>query len=237
MQYAWNIRAICIKNYCILHTKSTDKAAYFTFKFSSIYTKNLPNIHAKFDLKCINFRCILQSVKTVGNRTADYDSMVIAITTSNCPVRNENSQTWTRKATLFAGFWVYMTVCWRHTLQKTKNHPLQVLRLVIRWFRITTRMCNAKKILTYNEKTVLKWNKNTWSSPSLPPLTSWISIKLLIQTFLYLQWPYRDTILKRVPIHEYAKRGRFSDSSPMLLYVLFHCTLWRQGVRSGLASW
>ena len=44
----------------------TDKIVYFAFKFSSIYTKNLPNMHAKFDLKSINFRCILQSVKTVG---------------------------------------------------------------------------------------------------------------------------------------------------------------------------
>src|SRR6266702_5527676 len=66
VQYACNIRAICIKNYCILHTKSTDEAAYFAFKFSSICTKNLPNMHAKFDLKCINFKCILQSRKTVG---------------------------------------------------------------------------------------------------------------------------------------------------------------------------
>src|SRR6266702_1754731 len=67
VQYACNIRAICIKNYCILHTKSTDEAAYFAFKFSSICTKNLPNMHAKFDLKCINFKCILQSRKTVGS--------------------------------------------------------------------------------------------------------------------------------------------------------------------------
>ena len=67
-QYAWNIRAICIKNYCILHTMSTDEAAYFAFKFSSICTKNLPNMHAKFDLKCINFKRILQSRKTVGEQ-------------------------------------------------------------------------------------------------------------------------------------------------------------------------
>ena len=57
---------MCIKNYCILHTKSTDEAALFAFKFGSIYTKKLPNMHAKLDPKCINFRCILQSVKTVG---------------------------------------------------------------------------------------------------------------------------------------------------------------------------
>src|SRR6266705_2844036 len=55
-----------IKNHCILHIKSTDKAALFAFKFGSIYTKKLPNIHTKLDPKCINFRYILQSVKTVG---------------------------------------------------------------------------------------------------------------------------------------------------------------------------
>ena len=61
---------IYIKNHCILHTKSIDKSIdktlYFILKFSSIYTKNLPNMQAKLNLKCINFRCILQSVKTVG---------------------------------------------------------------------------------------------------------------------------------------------------------------------------
>ena len=61
---------IYIKNHCILHTKSIDKSIdktlYFILKFSSIYTKTLPNMQAKLNLKCINFRCILQSVKTVG---------------------------------------------------------------------------------------------------------------------------------------------------------------------------
>ena len=59
VQYVLKATAIYIKNYRILYTKSTDKAAYFAFKFGSMCIKNLPNMHAKFDLKCINFKCIL----------------------------------------------------------------------------------------------------------------------------------------------------------------------------------
>ena len=43
-----------------------DKTALFAFKFSSIYIKNLPNIYAKFGLKCDNFKYILRGGKTVG---------------------------------------------------------------------------------------------------------------------------------------------------------------------------
>ena len=60
--------------------KSTDETLHFAVKFSSIYTKNLPNMQAKLDPKCINFRCILQSVKTVGCARA-LDSGVRARTT------------------------------------------------------------------------------------------------------------------------------------------------------------
>ena len=56
---------------------STDEAAYFAFKFSSICTKNLPNMHAKFDLKCINFKCILRSRKTIGNNNALSEAILL----------------------------------------------------------------------------------------------------------------------------------------------------------------
>ena len=54
-----------------------DKTALFAFKFSSIYIKNLPNIYVKFGSKCVDFKCILRSGKTIGHAITLYTALTV----------------------------------------------------------------------------------------------------------------------------------------------------------------